>query len=215
MFSTRVCRHARHTPTRSSGPQRPTLHFGADGNDRLQGLADNDSSTAGSDSIGRSIPRRPEHDGRPGRRDGQRRGRRHRQAHQHRRHVGSDFADTFNATGFPGRRTFPARPTGRMRSKVAAVTTHHGRGHRARTSNDPGPTISSATGPVTVDLAAGTADGDAPSATTRSPTSPTMCGSAYNDTIYGSDNGLRRTSPTRAVAVTTTSTAAAVTKRDL
>ncbi|MDE2378885.1 cadherin-like domain-containing protein [Bradyrhizobium sp.] len=103
--------------------------------------------------------------------------------------VGSDFADTFNAVGFTGSSGVAGTPIG--------FNEFEGRGGNdtifARI-NDQGAPITrvsyvSATGPVTVNLATHTADGDASVGhDTFVGAIGNVTGSAFADTLIGSDN---------------------------
>ena len=102
--------------------------------------------------------------------------------------VGSDFADTFNATGFTGSTGQPGVAIGQ--------SSFEGRGGNDIITgqlNPLGQAVTraeylSATGPVTVDLAAGTADGDASVGHDTLTNVSTVWGSAFNDTFRGSNN---------------------------
>ncbi|MEH2536613.1 MULTISPECIES: beta strand repeat-containing protein [unclassified Bradyrhizobium] len=104
--------------------------------------------------------------------------------------VGSDFADTFNAAGFVGLTGLPG---------VAAGTSEfEGRGGDdlvIGAINAQGQVLTrvaylGATGAVTVDIAAGTADGDASVGHDTISNISTVWGSAFNDTLRGSDNAF-------------------------
>ena len=102
--------------------------------------------------------------------------------------VGSDFADTFNAAGFTGLTGLPG--------VAAGQNEFEGRGGDdliIGQTNALGQSVTrvnylSATGAVTVDIAAGTADGNASVGHDTFSGVSTVWGSAYNDTIYGSNN---------------------------
>jgi hypothetical protein len=102
--------------------------------------------------------------------------------------VGSNFADTFNAAGFTGL-------TGQAGS-AAGQSSFEGRGGDDTITgqlNPLGQAVTraeylSATGPVTVDLATGKADGDASVGHDTLTNISTVWGSAFNDTFYGSNN---------------------------
>ena len=102
--------------------------------------------------------------------------------------VGSDFADTFNAAGFTGLTGLPG--------VAAGQNEFEGRGGDdliIGQTNALGQSVTrvnylSATGAVTVDIAAGTADGDASVGHDTFSNVSTVWGSEHNDTIYGSNN---------------------------
>ncbi|WP_128935729.1 VCBS domain-containing protein [Bradyrhizobium zhanjiangense] len=102
--------------------------------------------------------------------------------------VGSNFADTFNAAGFTGSTGLPG--------VAAGQSEFEGRGGDDSVIGDLNAleqavtrlSYLSATGAVTVDIGAGTADGDASVGHDTFSNVSTIWGSAYNDTIYGSDN---------------------------
>ena len=102
--------------------------------------------------------------------------------------VGSDFADTFNAAGFVGSTGLPG--------VAAGQSDFEGRGGNDLITgqmNALGQAVSrinylSATGGVTVDIAAGTANGDASVGNDSFSNVATIWGSAFDDTFYGSDN---------------------------
>ncbi|WP_298241353.1 VCBS domain-containing protein [uncultured Bradyrhizobium sp.] len=102
--------------------------------------------------------------------------------------IGSDFADTFNAAGFIGSTGLPGVATGQSEFE--------GRGGNDIVVGDInalGQIVTrlsylSATSAVTVDIGAGTADGDASVGHDTFSNVSTIWGSASNDTIYGSDN---------------------------
>ncbi|WP_276017372.1 VCBS domain-containing protein [Bradyrhizobium sp. C-145] len=102
--------------------------------------------------------------------------------------LGSNFADTFNAAGFTGSTGLPG--------VAAGQSEFEGRGGDDSVIGDLnalGQAVTrlsylSATGAVTVDIGAGTADGDASVGHDTFSNVSTIWGSAYNDTIYGSDN---------------------------
>jgi Ca2+-binding RTX toxin-like protein len=103
--------------------------------------------------------------------------------------VGSDFADTYNAAGFAG--------SSGLTGVVTGQNDFEGRGGDdviIGNLNPLGQALTraaylSATGSVTVDLAAGTANGDASVGHDTLSNVSTIWGSAYNDTLLGSDNG--------------------------
>ncbi|MHC4050467.1 VCBS domain-containing protein [Bradyrhizobium sp. 25ACV] len=102
--------------------------------------------------------------------------------------VGSNNADTFNATGFTGSTGLPG--------VAAGQSEFEGRGGDDSVVGDLnalGQAVTrlsylSATSAVTVDIGAGTADGDASVGHDTFSNVSTIWGSASNDTIYGSDN---------------------------
>ncbi|MGL3111436.1 VCBS domain-containing protein [Bradyrhizobium sp. BR 1432] len=102
--------------------------------------------------------------------------------------VGSNFADTFNAAGFTDSTGLPG--------VAAGQSEFEGRGGDDSVIGDLnalGQAVTrlsylSATGAVTVDIGAGTADGDASVGHDTFSNVSTIWASAYNDTIYGSDN---------------------------
>ncbi len=102
--------------------------------------------------------------------------------------IGSDFADTFNAAGFTGLTGLPG--------VAAGQTEFEGRGGNdliIGQINALGQAVTrinylAATGAVTVDIAAGTADGDASVGHDTFSNVSTIWGSASNDTFRGSDN---------------------------
>jgi Ca2+-binding RTX toxin-like protein len=106
--------------------------------------------------------------------------------------VGSDFADTFNAAGFIGSSGVPGTPVG--------FNEFEGRGGNdtiISAVNGFGAALTrvsyvSATAGVTVDIAAGTADGDASVGhdTFVGPGILSAWGSAFADTLDGSNNGF-------------------------
>jgi Ca2+-binding RTX toxin-like protein len=106
--------------------------------------------------------------------------------------VGSDFADTFNATGFTGDTSTPGTPIG--------FNEFEGRGGNDIINtavNGFGAALTrvsyvSATAGVTVDIAAGTADGDASVGHDTFVGSGILSvfGSAFADTLSGSNNGF-------------------------
>lgn len=102
--------------------------------------------------------------------------------------VGSDFADTFNAAGFTGSTGLPG--------VAAGQSEFEGRGGNDIVIGDLntlGQAVTrlsylGATSAVTVDIGAGTADGDASVGHDTFSNVSTIWGSASNDTLYGSDN---------------------------
>ncbi|WP_407117244.1 VCBS domain-containing protein [Bradyrhizobium sp. LMG 9283] len=102
--------------------------------------------------------------------------------------VGSNYADTFNAAGFTGSTGLPGVAGGQSEFE--------GRGGDdivVGAVNAPGQIVTrlsylGATSAVTVDIGAGTADGDASVGHDTFSNVSTIWGSASNDTIYGSDN---------------------------
>ena len=106
--------------------------------------------------------------------------------------VGSDFADTFNAAGFTGSSGVPGTPIG--------FNEFEGRGGNDTITgavNGFGAALTrvsyvSATAGVIVDIAAGTADGDASVGhdTFVGPGILAVWGSAFADTLLGSNNGF-------------------------
>ncbi|MEH2614336.1 Ig-like domain-containing protein [Bradyrhizobium sp. AZCC 1693] len=104
--------------------------------------------------------------------------------------VGSDFADTFDATGFAGISGLPGVTIG--------LNEFEGRGgddHIIGNINALGQITTrisylNATSAVTVDIAAGTADGDASVGHDTFTNVNAIFGSTFNDTLYGSDNGF-------------------------
>ena len=102
--------------------------------------------------------------------------------------VGSDFADSFTATGFTGWSAIPGTPVG--------LSEFEGRGGNDVITglvNASGQTLGrisyvSATAGVTVDLIAGTADGDASVGHDTFSLINAVVGSAYADIMYGSNN---------------------------
>ncbi len=106
--------------------------------------------------------------------------------------VGSDFADTFNAAGFTGSTSVPGTPVG--------FNEFEGRGGNdtiISAVNGFGAALTrvsyvSATAGVTVDIAAGTADGDASVGHDTFVGSGILSawGSAFADTLSGSNNGF-------------------------
>ena len=106
--------------------------------------------------------------------------------------VGSDFADTFNATGFTGDTSTPGTPIGfnefEGRGGDDIITTAVNGFGAALTRVS----YVSATGAVTVDIAAGTADGNASVGhdTFVGPGILSAFGSAFADTLSGSNNGF-------------------------
>uniref|UniRef100_UPI00048752C6 VCBS domain-containing protein n=1 Tax=Bradyrhizobium sp. WSM1743 TaxID=318996 RepID=UPI00048752C6 len=102
--------------------------------------------------------------------------------------IGNDFADTFNAAGFTGSTGLPG--------VAAGQSEFEGRGGNdivVGAVNALGQIVTrlsylGATSAVTVDIGAGTADGDASVGHDTFSNVSTIWGSAYNDTIYGSDN---------------------------
>ena len=102
--------------------------------------------------------------------------------------VGSDFADNFTAAGFTGWSTIPGTPVG--------LSEFEGRGGNdviTGTVNASGQVLGrvsyvSATAGVTVDLIAGTADGDASVGHDTFSFINAIVGSAYGDVMYGSNN---------------------------
>jgi VCBS repeat-containing protein len=106
--------------------------------------------------------------------------------------VGSGFADTYDATGFTGNSGVPGTPIGYNEFEGGA-----GNDTVIGTVNALGAYLTrvsyvSATAGVTVDLAAGTADGDASVGhdTFVGPGIQSAWGSAYADTLSGSNNGF-------------------------
>ncbi|MBR0830454.1 VCBS domain-containing protein [Bradyrhizobium manausense] len=102
--------------------------------------------------------------------------------------VGSNFADAFNATGFTGASGIPG-------AAVGLAEFEGGAGNDAITGsvNASGQILGrisyvSATAAVTVDLAAGTADGDASVGHDTFTNVNAIVGSAYDDTLRGTDN---------------------------
>ena len=104
--------------------------------------------------------------------------------------IGSDFADTFNATGFTGWSGLPGVQVGQNDFEgkggddiiIGAVNVQG----QAQTRVS----YVSATGAVTVDIAAGTADGDASVGHDVFSNLFSVWGSSSNDTLRGSDNGF-------------------------
>ncbi|MGL3111430.1 Ig-like domain-containing protein [Bradyrhizobium sp. BR 1432] len=106
--------------------------------------------------------------------------------------VGSDFADTFNATGFAGATGIPGTPVG--------FNEFEGRGGNdtiLTAVNSLGAALTrvsyvSATAGVTVDIAAGTADGDGSVGHDTFVGSGIIAvwGSSFADTLFGSNNGF-------------------------
>ncbi|RXG85150.1 hypothetical protein EAS61_36810, partial [Bradyrhizobium zhanjiangense] len=106
--------------------------------------------------------------------------------------VGSDFADTFNATGFAGATGIPGTPVG--------FNEFEGRGGNDTILSAVNPlgaaltrvSYVSATAGVTVDIAAGTADGDGSVGHDTFVGSGIIAvwGSAFADTLFGSNNGF-------------------------
>ncbi|WP_271608351.1 Ig-like domain-containing protein [Bradyrhizobium sp. CCBAU 21359] len=106
--------------------------------------------------------------------------------------VGSDFADTFNATGFAGVTGTPGTPIG--------FNEFEGRGGNDTILSDVNPlgaaltraSYVSATAGVTVDIAAGTADGDGSVGHDTFVGSGILAvwGSSFADTLFGSNNGF-------------------------
>ncbi|MGY3038072.1 VCBS repeat-containing protein [Bradyrhizobium sp. USDA 4354] len=102
--------------------------------------------------------------------------------------IGSDYADTFNATGFTGSTGLPGIAAGQSEFE--------GRGGNdtvVGAVNALGQVVTrlsylGATSAVTVDIGAGTADGDTSVGHDTFANVSTIWASAYNDTIYGSDN---------------------------
>ncbi|TQF32037.1 VCBS domain-containing protein [Bradyrhizobium sp. UNPA324] len=102
--------------------------------------------------------------------------------------VGSNYADTFNAAGFTGSTGLPG--------VAAGQSEFEGRGGDDIVIGDVnalGQIVTrlsylGATSAVTVDIGAGTADGDASVGHDSFSNVSTIWGSAYNDTLYGSDN---------------------------
>ncbi|WP_246917353.1 Ig-like domain-containing protein [Bradyrhizobium sp. SHOUNA76] len=106
--------------------------------------------------------------------------------------VGSDFADTFNATGFAGGTGTPGTPIG--------FNEFEGRGGNDTILSDVNPlgaaltrvSYVSATAGVTVDIAAGAADGDGSVGHDTFVGSGILAvwGSSFADTLFGSNNGF-------------------------
>ncbi|WP_312009959.1 Ig-like domain-containing protein [Bradyrhizobium sp. CIR3A] len=106
--------------------------------------------------------------------------------------VGSDFADTFNATGFAGGTGTPGTPIG--------FNEFEGRGGNDTILSDVNPlgaaltrvSYVSATAGVTVDIAAGAADGDGSVGHDTFVGSGILVvwGSSFADTLFGSNNGF-------------------------
>ncbi|SFN97295.1 type I secretion C-terminal target domain (VC_A0849 subclass), partial [Bradyrhizobium sp. Rc3b] len=106
--------------------------------------------------------------------------------------VGSDFADTFNATGFAGVTGTPGTPIG--------FNEFEGRGGNDTILSDVNPlgaaltrvSYVSATAGVTVDIAAGAADGDGSVGHDTFVGSGILAvwGSSFADTLFGSNNGF-------------------------
>ena len=104
--------------------------------------------------------------------------------------VGSDFADTFNAAGFAG---ITGAPGG-----IIGFNEFEGRGGGdiiIGAINGQGQKLTrvsyvNATGAVTVDIAAGTADGDTSVGHDTFSNVSSVFGSAFNDTLRGSDNAF-------------------------
>ncbi|PPQ19123.1 hypothetical protein CV770_12515 [Bradyrhizobium sp. AC87j1] len=106
--------------------------------------------------------------------------------------VGSDFADTFNATGFAGVTGTPGTPIG--------FNEFEGRGGNDTILSDVNPlgaaltraSYVGATAGVTVDIAAGTADGDGSVGHDTFVGSGILAvwGSSFADTLFGSNNGF-------------------------
>ncbi|WP_249141166.1 Ig-like domain-containing protein, partial [Bradyrhizobium manausense] len=106
--------------------------------------------------------------------------------------VGSDFADTFNATGFAGTTGTPGTPIG--------FNEFEGRGGNDTILSAVNPlgaaltrvSYLSATAGVTVDIAAGTADGDGSVGHDTFVGSGIVAvwGSSFADTLFGSNNGF-------------------------
>ncbi|WP_258767759.1 S-layer family protein [Bradyrhizobium arachidis] len=106
--------------------------------------------------------------------------------------VGSDFADTFNATGFAGTTGTPGTPIG--------FNEFEGRGGNDTILSAVNPlgaaltrvSYLSATAGVTVDIAAGTADGDGSVGHDTFVGSGIIAvwGSSFADTLFGSNNGF-------------------------
>ncbi|MCS3765091.1 VCBS domain-containing protein [Bradyrhizobium centrosematis] len=102
--------------------------------------------------------------------------------------LGSNYADTFNAAGFTGSTGLPG--------VAAGQSEFEGRGGDDVVVGDLNPlgqavtrlSYLSATGAVSVDIGAGTADGDASVGHDTFSNVSTIWGSASNDTFYGSDN---------------------------
>ena len=107
--------------------------------------------------------------------------------------VGSDFADTFNAVGFTGSSEIPGLQAG--------TNEFEGRGGddliigstNALGLRNTRVSYLSATDAVTVDIAAGTADGDASVGHDTFSNVYAVFGSAFNDTLRGSDNNTAGT----------------------
>ncbi|WIW47860.1 VCBS domain-containing protein [Bradyrhizobium sp. 62B] len=102
--------------------------------------------------------------------------------------LGSNYADTFNAAGFTGSTGLPG--------VAAGQSEFEGRGGDdvvVGDLNDLGQAVTrlsylSATSAISVDIGAGTADGDASVGHDTFSNVSTVWGSASNDTFYGSDN---------------------------
>ncbi|QOZ75397.1 hypothetical protein XH83_08055 [Bradyrhizobium sp. CCBAU 53351] len=102
--------------------------------------------------------------------------------------LGSNYADMFNAAGFTGSTGLPG--------VAAGQSEFEGRGGDDVVVGDLNPlgqavtrlSYLSATGAVSVDIGAGTADGDASVGHDTFSNVSTIWGSASNDTFYGSDN---------------------------
>ncbi|MGL9621324.1 VCBS domain-containing protein [Bradyrhizobium sp. U531] len=102
--------------------------------------------------------------------------------------VGSDFADTFDATGFTGDSGIPGAAIG-----LAEFEGRGGNDTIVGSVNASGEILgrvsyASATAAVTVDIAAGIADGDASVGHDTFSAINAIVGSAYADTLLGSDN---------------------------
>ena len=104
--------------------------------------------------------------------------------------IGSNFADTFNGAGFTGSAGVPGIVTGQddfegRGGDDVIIGTVNALGQAVTRAN-----YLSATGAVTADLLAGTADGNASVGHDTLSNISTLWGSVYNDTFYGSNNGF-------------------------
>ncbi|MBR1212046.1 VCBS domain-containing protein [Bradyrhizobium sp. JYMT SZCCT0180] len=104
--------------------------------------------------------------------------------------VGSNFNDTYNATGFAEVNGLPGSSIGQndfegKGGNDTIIGTVNALGQKVTRAN-----YLSATGAVTADLALGVADGDASVGHDTLTNISTLWGSAYNDTLRGSDNGF-------------------------
>ena len=123
---------------------------------------------------------------------------------------GSNFADTYDATGFgrSGALNVGSNGTFNEFEGVGGNDTITGNGNTRIA-------FYNATGGVTVDLAAGTATGDGSvGSDTITGGVNSIAGSQFADTFFGSNNAARhRRSSSRAAPATTSSTAAAASTR--